>query len=598
MFQVRSVPEHQKWTELTNNFVVVGRKWMKGFLRRHNEITFRTPESVSSASAKVTEADIRGWFAKLTSYLEEEELMAATLDPSRVYNGDETSFFLHPKTKAVLASRGSKNVYECEHADGHKNITTMFTFGADGSVVPPCVILPMQRIPTDILRLFPKDWGIGKSLKGWMDAINFMLYIRNVFYPFLLKKKVKFPVLFFVDGHSSHMAAEVAELCLDLGIILIALYPNTTRITQPADVAIFKPLKSAWMSAVANWRLEHGGEILTLKHFPGVLQKAMEMGIKKTSIVNGFRVCGLFPFGPNNVDYEKCIAKTAPQNEPNPEASDVAETIEQNPGAAAPEEEFPDFQLAAGAVVLEDSIIIPTSTIQAAIDCIGRERINGLNNGSVISEEGLVIQKLYEMLLLPFDSQNIDAGSDNQEESLSLHDNIGDDSAFVEDVGENVFEAEEQFDIPSNVMCERNEQSCTGRKMSISELLQTPPTPHRSNRHRNYKRTYHPVLTSSERLEEIYRIQEEKENEVARKKARVEERERLKVQTEQLKQEKAEIRKRRQEEAKQLKQQKQEEAELRKKKKEKGKQSKLKEINQQKQQKVKLLEALKLKWKD
>ena len=268
---------------------------MSGFLRRHHEITLRTPEAVSSASAKVSEADIRGWFANLTSYLEENNLMEAALDPTRVYNGDKTSFFLYPQTKAVFARRGSKNVFECEHADGHKNITVMFTFGADGVVVDPCVILPMQRIPAD-LREFPGTWGVGKSEKGWMDTPSFMLFIRKLFYPHLLKKKVKFPVLFFVDGHSSHTAAEVAELCLELGIVLIALYPNTTRITQPADVAIFKPLKSAWKSAVSKWRMDHGGENLLIIHFPSVLQEAMEKGIKSASIKNGFKVCFIIIF--------------------------------------------------------------------------------------------------------------------------------------------------------------------------------------------------------------------------------------------------------------------------------------------------------------
>ncbi|XP_062710070.1 uncharacterized protein LOC134288646 [Aedes albopictus] len=178
-----------------------GRKWLKGFLRRHREITFRTPESVSSASAKVKESDIRGWFATITSYMEENDLMAAALDPTRVYNGDETSFFLHPKTKAVLACRGSQNVFEVEHADSHKNITVMFTFGADGSAVEPGVVLPMQRLSAELLRMFPGDWGIGKSSKGWMDTTNFMLYIQNVFLKHLQKRKVKLPVLYFVDGH-------------------------------------------------------------------------------------------------------------------------------------------------------------------------------------------------------------------------------------------------------------------------------------------------------------------------------------------------------------------------------------------------------------
>lgn len=141
-----------------------------------------------------------------------------------------------------------------------------------------------------------------------------MLYIRKIFYPFLLKKKIKFPVLYFVDGHSSHTAVEVADLCSDLGIVLVALYPNTTRITQPADVAIFKPLKNAWNTAVCDWRVDNGGELLSLKCFPIVLQKAIDAGIKQSSIINGFRACELFAFDAQNIDFTKCLARGTQQS--------------------------------------------------------------------------------------------------------------------------------------------------------------------------------------------------------------------------------------------------------------------------------------------
>lgn len=288
-----------------------GYKWLKGFLKRHPLISLRTPEKISSASAKVSEGDIRGWFSKISDYFKEHDLSHILCDPRRIFNGDETSFFLHPTTKAVLASKGNKNVYEVEHANSHQNITVLFTFGADGSVVPPDIILPLKRIRLDILRTFKPDWGVGKSEKGWMDVENFELYIRNVFHPFLLKNSVPLPVIYFVDGHSSHTAVSVADLCLSLGIILVALYPNTTRIIQPADVAIFKSLKYAWKTAVIDWRNENDEETLTLLHFGTVLLNAMNKGIKKESIINGFKVCGLSPFDVENVDFSKCVAKTS-----------------------------------------------------------------------------------------------------------------------------------------------------------------------------------------------------------------------------------------------------------------------------------------------
>ena len=63
-------------------------------------------------------------------------------DPSRVFNADETSCFLHPKSKKVIARIGSRNVYEAEQAAAKQNITAMFAFGANGNIVTGWLISP------------------------------------------------------------------------------------------------------------------------------------------------------------------------------------------------------------------------------------------------------------------------------------------------------------------------------------------------------------------------------------------------------------------------------------------------------------------------
>ncbi|XP_062557247.1 uncharacterized protein LOC134222120 [Armigeres subalbatus] len=286
-----------------------GRKWFKAFMIRHPRLVMRTPEAITAASARVTEADIRKWFVNISEWFHDEGLSDILSDPSRVFNGDETSFYLHPKTRAVIAEKGSRNVYEVERANAKQNITVMFSFSAEGQIVDPLVILPGQRLRQEIARGFPPTWGLGRSENGWkLWVVNFSEYITEIFHPFLRNNGIPLPVVFFVDGHSSHVAVEVAEKCQELGIILIALYPNMTRITQPVDVSIFKPLKDQWRKELDDWNSEHLGEIFTLKQFGPTLKKAVDAGLKKDSIINGFRACGLCPFDADNVDYSKCTA--------------------------------------------------------------------------------------------------------------------------------------------------------------------------------------------------------------------------------------------------------------------------------------------------
>lgn len=48
------------------------------------------------------------------------------------------------------------------------------------------------------------------------------------------------------------------------------------------------------------------------------------------------------------------------------------------------------------------------------------------------------------------------------------------------------------------------------RKRSITDFLTTPATPKRSSTHRNYKKTSYSVLTASERLLELQKMEQDK----------------------------------------------------------------------------------------
>ncbi|XP_065094542.1 uncharacterized protein LOC135715060 [Ochlerotatus camptorhynchus] len=288
---------------------VPGRHWIDAFLRRHPQFSMRTPEAVTVASARVSEDDIRRWFDTIHKYLESHDLVDILKDPSRILNGDESGFSIQPSSKRVIATKGKKNIPIIEPGNAKQNVTVMYTFAADGTVIPPHVILPYKRLSKDLIQSFPGDWGIGTSASGWMDTLNFVEYIKKVLYPTLLRNRTIFPVLYFVDGHKSHTTFEAAEVCEKLGIILVALCPNTTRILQPADVAVFRPLKNSWARVIDEMKSENPTETVTMLNFGKLLQKANTIALKQSTIANGFRTCGLFPFNPNVVDYSKCLAR-------------------------------------------------------------------------------------------------------------------------------------------------------------------------------------------------------------------------------------------------------------------------------------------------
>lgn len=298
-------------TPFKNN--VPGKHWYEAFLRRHPILVLRTSEAVTSASANVAEADIRKWFGQIENYLKEKKYFSILKDPTRVFNGDETCFLFCPKIGKVIAPLGAKNVYEVDQGDAKQNLTVMFTFSASGDVTPPLIIYPNKRLSATIQKSIPDHWGIGLSDNGWMKAEIFVDYIKNILHPYIIDKRLELPVILFLDGHKTHLTYEVCTLCNELNIILIALYPNATRILQPADVSSFKPLKNGWKKAVSEWRRENPYTKFGKEHFAPILNAALT-NLKSETIVKGFEACGLCPWNPDRIDFTKCLGRSNTSN--------------------------------------------------------------------------------------------------------------------------------------------------------------------------------------------------------------------------------------------------------------------------------------------
>lgn len=285
-----------------------GRKWMELFLRRHKAISKKHTEIISKARASVTEKSLREWFAELETFLTENNTSDVLIRPGSIFNADETGVQTCPKSGVLLGPKGEKNFYEITTGTPKECISVLCTFSADGNAVPPMIVYSYKRIPAVISAGVPEDWAIGRSDSGYMIHETFYEYIVNVFYPWCQRNDVQFPVIFFLDGHKSHISSELREFCIDHDIILYCLPPNATHIMQPCDVSVFSPLKTHWKMVVREHRRD-SQKAITKLNFAPLFKKAFDrLSLSPSVIQNGFRVCGLYPFDPNAVDYTKCIS--------------------------------------------------------------------------------------------------------------------------------------------------------------------------------------------------------------------------------------------------------------------------------------------------
>jgi hypothetical protein len=145
-----------------------------------------------------------------------------------------------------------KNAYEIDRGLAKASVTDMLAFSASGTMCPPMLICPYKRIPLEITKRVPDDWGVGHSPAGWMTAEVFYEYTGNVFTSHLGKHNVEFPADLPVDGHGTHLTYQLSELGSELGITLLSIHPNATRPLQQLDVATFRPLKLGWKTSVPD----------------------------------------------------------------------------------------------------------------------------------------------------------------------------------------------------------------------------------------------------------------------------------------------------------------------------------------------------------
>lgn len=112
--------------------------WFYGFKKRHPEICEKFSENMTYTRAAVTEEKLRQWFEKVKMYLVSKNLLH--IDPSRIYNYDESPFRLCPQGQKVLTKKGDRSAYNFVNNNDKECVTVLFCGNAAGQVLPPMIM--------------------------------------------------------------------------------------------------------------------------------------------------------------------------------------------------------------------------------------------------------------------------------------------------------------------------------------------------------------------------------------------------------------------------------------------------------------------------
>ena len=240
----------QRILESRGKHVSVSHGWWASFQRRHPELVLRNPAPLSQARSKATDPEMLGRYFDLL----EETLGANRLEgkPGQIFNMDESGVPLDAKVpKLVQYARGS---YASAVTSGNKaQVTVVACVSAAGFSLPPLVIWDRKNLAPELAVGEVPGTIYGLSSKGWIDHELFDVWFSNHFLRYAPSSRL---LLLLIDGHSSHYCPDTIKLAAQQQVILFALPPNTTHISQPLDRGCFGPLKEAWKqvcTAKSTW---------------------------------------------------------------------------------------------------------------------------------------------------------------------------------------------------------------------------------------------------------------------------------------------------------------------------------------------------------
>ncbi|CAH2088891.1 unnamed protein product [Euphydryas editha] len=181
----------------------------------------------------------------IKEYFKELEESLANIDPSNIINYDETSLTDDPGRRKIISKRGTKYPERVMNSS-KSSVSLMMAATADGNLLPPYVVYKAQNLYNTWTENGPPGARYNRTLSA-----------------------------------------------------------NSTHLTQPLDVAFFRPMKIAWRNVVMKWKKTDGKTQATIPKgcFPELLNKLMEelRCNSKVNIIAGFRKTGIYPINEQEV---------------------------------------------------------------------------------------------------------------------------------------------------------------------------------------------------------------------------------------------------------------------------------------------------------
>ncbi|KAG5878852.1 hypothetical protein JTB14_005002 [Gonioctena quinquepunctata] len=95
---------------------------------------------------------------------------------------------------------------------------------------------------------------------------------------------------------ASDISLVVITTCKNSNISFVWLPPNSTHLTQPQDVSVFRPIEMKWQQVLKDWKAKNRG-VIRKDVFPRLLRQCLEsINVKnQQNIKSGYEATGIAP---------------------------------------------------------------------------------------------------------------------------------------------------------------------------------------------------------------------------------------------------------------------------------------------------------------
>jgi len=274
-----------------------GKKWWRGFKRRHPDISLRSPDQLDKERALMaTPGVIFEYFLMLEDKLTEAN--AKNKNPHVIYNADETGVDLSAKISKVIVPRGEKRS-PSRRVGSRDHVSALVCVSAAGQTVPPMIVFSKGFPGGAYTEGGPANAIYGFSDSGFIDEFLFERWFTKVFLSHCHKER---PIVLIVDQHYSHFTLKVLEAAVANNVVILGLPPHCTHFLQPLDVGIFAPLKSKWALTLEVMQAANPHFQVTKRNFAKIFNTVYDHTVTPSLIKSSFQKSGIFPLNEDAID--------------------------------------------------------------------------------------------------------------------------------------------------------------------------------------------------------------------------------------------------------------------------------------------------------